>query len=580
MLIVSKMFARGVEIPVLRPLKLIAMKYLRIRLDGNRELEVKKSRFSIGSSEDNDLIIPGLAPRHMVIYNIEGKWILIANDLVQLNGRNFRGETEIQDGDRVEVDDHLLEFSVRAESSAYFRVLSGRDAGKLISIDRSGIMGRSPTAEYRFSDPYVSRVHARITVKDGEYYIEDLNPKNPILLNNKVLKGTQKLHTGDEIRLGKTRVLFVNPEEKPEEALYVSSRKPLYVFGVLALIVAVFVSTYWYISRKNALYYEHVSRAKIYASKATNSDEVVDKIKYLNMSLHELKQASRYGDVGNLDEIVKANLEAWQKVMGALELTSRGQVDSARIVLKKVSGLIGNSETFDRIYARVQRLSLANQALAVAEKLEKTGLEKEAQELRRMAIKYMAAYNTASAGSSEDYKEESEGGQDYGINLNLDLPSPEEPGHIKLESKGLLQEVSYAEESREHEPDISIPNPEDVSIKIELNVPGKSRSPEKGPASRASMLSSIEGISLLELKRLYDSGDLNRLIEKARAYLKQKPDDPSAEFYLNVALREKRARQLERKGRIEEAIRAWSEVLQLDPYNKRAKKAIIELGSR
>ncbi len=579
MLIVSKIFASGLEIDPLWPLKLIAMRYLKIKLDGNRELEIKKSRFSIGSAEDNDLIVPGLSPRHIVIYNIEGKWILIANDLVLLNGRNFRGETEIQDGDRIEIDDHVLEFSLKSKGSAYFRVLSGRDAGKLISIEKSGIMGRSPAAEYRFSDPYVSRVHARITVKDGEYYIEDLNPKNPILLNNKVLKGSQKLHTGDEIRLGKTRVLFVNPDEKPEEALYVSNRKPLYIFGVLALIVAVFVSTYWYISRKNALYYEHVSRAKIYASKAASSDEVVDKVKYLNMSLHELNQASRYGDVGNLDDIVKANLEAWRKVMGALELTSRGQVDSARVILKEVSGLIGNSETFDRIYARVQRLSVANQALAAAEKLERSGLKKEAQELRRMAIRYMAAYTPGAHESESDYSSGGKGEQDYGINLDLDLPSPEEPGHIKLESKGLLQEVSYAQEAQGYEPQITLPDPGDVSIDIKMDMAG-GKSAGGVENSRARLLASMEGISLLELKRLYDAGDLDRLIEKAKAYLKAKPNDPSAEFYLNVALRERKARRLESQGRIQEAIRAWSEVLQLDPYNKRAKKAIIELGSR
>ncbi len=576
MLIVPKMFASGLEIEPLSPLKLVAMKYLRIKLDGNRELEIKKSRFSIGSAEDNDLIVPGLAPRHIVIYNIEGRWILIANDLVILNGRNFRGETEIQDGDRIEIDDHVLEFSLKTKGAAYFRVLSGRDAGKLISVEKSGIMGRSPAAEYRFSDPYVSRVHARITIKDGEYYIEDLNPKNPILLNNKVLKGTQKLHTGDEIRLGKTRVLFVNPDEKPEEALYVSNRRPLYIFGVLALIVAVFVSTYWYISRKNTLYYEHVSRAKIYASKAASSDEVVDKIKYLNMSLYELQQASRYGDVGNLDDIVKANLEAWQKVMGALELTSKGQVDSARIILKRVAGLIGNNETFDRIYARVQRLSLASQALAVAERLEKTGLNKEAQELRRMAIRYMS-YSMGAGSTGESYEGDEGSGKDYGIDLKLDLPSPEEPGHIRLESKGLLQEVAYAKEFQDEGPQISLPEPGDVSIDIKMDVAGgESYSKEE----RARILSSIEGISLLELKRLYDSGDLDRLIEKARTYLRKKPNDPSAEYYLNVALREKRALRLERQGRIQEAIKAWSEVLQLDPYNKRAKKAIIELGSR
>lgn len=538
-------------------------------------MEVNKSRFSIGSAEDNDLVIPGISPKHLIIYNIDGKWVMMAADIIKLNDRDFRGEAEIRDGDVVELGDHVIEFIAKSKNEGYFRVLSGRDAGKLIPVEKSGIIGRSPAADYRLSDPYVSRKHARIYVEDGSYYIEDLHPKNPILLNDRVLQKRTALHSGDEIRMGKTRLLFINPAEKEEKALYTSNRKPFYVFSALAVLVLFVVSIYWFLGRRETLYYQHVSNAKIYVSRAASADNVVNKIKFLNMALSELEDADKYGDVGNLDELVRANLNAWQDVMRAMELVSGGQVDSARMILRKAEPILGNNEIFSQIYARVQRLSVATQALAAAETLEKSGRTKEAQELRKFAMKYIP---TKSSRSSEDVEKS----VDKGMTFTLDLPKPEEvEGKISLKEGGLLKEASMVDIiSSSSKPDIGPDlQLDDGDIDLpESDLVKATRRNGKNVETGAGI--HLTGMSILELRELYKAGDLNKLIKKAKEYLKRSPNDAAAEYYLNLARKELKARALSRKGNITKAIQAWSEVLQLDPYNERAKKAIVELGSK
>lgn len=539
------------------------MRNLRIRIDGGNDIEINKSRFSIGSSKDNDLVIPGISPKHLIIYNIEGKWLMIAADTVKLNDRDFRGEAEIRDGDVVEVGGHVIEFVMRSKNEGYFRVLSGKDAGKLIPVEKEGIVGRSPFVEYRLNDPYVSRRHAKIYVEDGSYYIEDLNPKNPILLNNKVLHGKTALHSGDEIRMGKTRLLFINPSEKEETALYRRSKKPLYFFTALILLVILGISTFWFLGRRESMYYRHVSIAKVYASKAANAEDVVDKVKYLDMSLRELEEASRYGDVGNLDDFIKARLESWREVMRAAELVSKGEIDSARKILRRVEPIVGNSEVFTQIYSRVQRLGVATQALVAAETLEKKGKKEEAKKLRQLAMKYIPKKGgRKSVGNTESLPP---------------VPEPKkEEGKINLE-ESLLKEASIVdimpEGSQENEISTLQMDEDIVPFDENLSINANMKEEEGSKIQLTSM-------SILELRQLYESGDLEKLVRKAKEYLRQNPDDAAAEYYLNVAKKELRARELSKKGRVKEAMKAWSEVLLLDPYNERAKKAIIELGSR
>jgi hypothetical protein len=74
--------------------------------------------------------------------------------------------------------------------------------------------GFFPDIDLTNDDPgnYISRRHARVCLRGGEYYVEDMGSMNGTFVN----KGPRlspnsplKLHTGDEIIIGRTGLTFV-----------------------------------------------------------------------------------------------------------------------------------------------------------------------------------------------------------------------------------------------------------------------------------------------------------------------------------------------------------------------------------
>jgi len=68
------------------------------------------------------------------------------------------------------------------------------------------VIGRYPSNDVVIPDPYVSRRHARVFFKDGEWYIEDLNSTNGTIVDNEDIrgKGPKKIGDGSEIIIGLT----------------------------------------------------------------------------------------------------------------------------------------------------------------------------------------------------------------------------------------------------------------------------------------------------------------------------------------------------------------------------------------
>jgi pSer/pThr/pTyr-binding forkhead associated (FHA) protein/ribosomal protein L28 len=64
------------------------------------------------------------------------------------------------------------------------------------------LVGRLPTCELLLNHPSVSRLHAGITASEGEYYIRNLRPSNPIMLNGKPLEQYEALTAGDVLGIG------------------------------------------------------------------------------------------------------------------------------------------------------------------------------------------------------------------------------------------------------------------------------------------------------------------------------------------------------------------------------------------
>ena len=63
-------------------------------------------------------------------------------------------------------------------------------------------IGRSAESDIRLRSPFISRLHARISVRGSDTLIEDLGSKNGVMLNSAPIGGSATLHDGDIISLG------------------------------------------------------------------------------------------------------------------------------------------------------------------------------------------------------------------------------------------------------------------------------------------------------------------------------------------------------------------------------------------
>jgi len=66
-------------------------------------------------------------------------------------------------------------------------------------------IGRAPGCSVPLSDDtFVSQLHARIYVRDGQPFVEDLGSTNGTFLNRDRLSQTMPLHRGDRLQVGQT----------------------------------------------------------------------------------------------------------------------------------------------------------------------------------------------------------------------------------------------------------------------------------------------------------------------------------------------------------------------------------------
>lgn len=100
-------------------------------------------------------------------------------------------------------------------------ILSSVTDGYLFQVPCSGILiGREQgMRECLVAKQYVSRVHAKLTVENGDLYIENLSMTNFTYVNNiRIPQGKVKLNVNDEIGLGG---IAVNGVRQPEAAYFI-----------------------------------------------------------------------------------------------------------------------------------------------------------------------------------------------------------------------------------------------------------------------------------------------------------------------------------------------------------------------
>jgi pSer/pThr/pTyr-binding forkhead associated (FHA) protein len=98
--------------------------------------------------------------------------------------------------------------------SALLLVLKGGQPGGRYLIDADvATAGRHPRCDIFLDDITVSRHHARFTREGGQFWLSDENSLNGTYVNGTLTDGTVALRRGDEVQIGKFRMVFFSGQD-------------------------------------------------------------------------------------------------------------------------------------------------------------------------------------------------------------------------------------------------------------------------------------------------------------------------------------------------------------------------------
>ncbi|MDR5708415.1 MAG: FHA domain-containing protein [Armatimonadota bacterium] len=80
--------------------------------------------------------------------------------------------------------------------------------GQVFVISGEAVIGRSPEVQVVLADEFTSHQHARLVVRGGRYWIEDLGSRNGTYLNGQRIEAPAPLADGDLVRIGSTTLRF------------------------------------------------------------------------------------------------------------------------------------------------------------------------------------------------------------------------------------------------------------------------------------------------------------------------------------------------------------------------------------
>ncbi|MGW6194799.1 FHA domain-containing protein [Kribbella sp. NPDC055110] len=106
-------------------------------------------------------------------------------------------------------------------STAYLVVESGSYEGQRINLTGARMtVGRLPSCEVRFDDPYLSRTHAALWQRGGADYVEDLGSVGGTFVNGEAITMPRRLYPGDRIAFADLRLRYSPGEGAPAAARY------------------------------------------------------------------------------------------------------------------------------------------------------------------------------------------------------------------------------------------------------------------------------------------------------------------------------------------------------------------------
>jgi hypothetical protein len=230
---------------------------LEISEDGARTLvEVPDGASTVGGAESDRVKVKGV-PARLLALTVEGssvvvegrrpflvdrlscpanrKRLLLPGETVHLGDRAWlrhpgdaRLEVPRSGAETVAVARELLGALEAPPSRAgSLQCLTGLDLGRSFPLaDGQTELGRGEVAAIRVRDRHVSRRHARITVREGGLWIEDLGTANGVVVNGQRVCKPRMLMDGDLVEVGTTLMRYGGPAQKPAPAPAPSPEPP------------------------------------------------------------------------------------------------------------------------------------------------------------------------------------------------------------------------------------------------------------------------------------------------------------------------------------------------------------------
>jgi|GEM_PF-722386 len=580
-----------------------------------REVAVEKVPFAIGSAPTSDLVVATLAPDHMVIERKgESYFLEVKHPGIKVNDKPLMGEVLLFEGDRVvflggrllvkEIPVALEEGSqatqfLPMEELPYFKVLSGPVMGAVYELKDPGTLGRGEDTDYRLDDPYISRKHLQIHIVNDKVEVEDIGGKNPVLVNGKPLLARTRLASGDELAIGKTRLLFIDPSEKSESEVFAArggKKVPIAVWasiGAVAIIL-IGIGVFLFFQQRAQTYTNAISGGKSAFSSAQFVTETEGKVREYARAEDAFKKALtiKKNDPDATEWLARSQkyLQGWTSVARAETLVTQGSLSEALAVLEAV---MAEPEFRDEKYVSylsddIMRNMFIMDAYNDAKRLYLEGRDAEAMSVLSLALarapdhpQLLAleqAIKSAKRETPEQRQEKLTTITQKSQTTSGSVPTYNELGVKKPDIKMTEPSIDIGKttglgtgSSGLGKPSVDLSGQLPTVEKLNLES-GGSKLPGIGEPS-ISLDSKLDKVG--DLKKAYDEEhNVDKAYRIAQQILNDDPKNTKAKFYARLCEVERKARAYEEKGDKEKALEYWKQLLNLDPGNKWAKEGI------
>lgn len=202
---------------------------IRIKHTGKEAVWVVPPKISIGSANDNDLILknPGVQAHHLEL-RVENDSIFLhtassANELF-INETKAAQDSELHVGDVIRINNTELELllpsqnvqpseTITLDSNAdkwFLEALNGAHKGKRYKLKKSTLLGRSEQCDMQLQDDKISRQHARLDIIGGALKITDMGSANGCYVNNNKITSSYA-RAEDQLKLGDNEFKIIGP---------------------------------------------------------------------------------------------------------------------------------------------------------------------------------------------------------------------------------------------------------------------------------------------------------------------------------------------------------------------------------